>query len=135
MAYVDSKMTALREGASASQSSSQTANLTDTIRLPSGAPGQKHAAGLGKLHEIDLGSDATMRNIARTEAAFRKLETGDSVEVEDIDTSKKIRLSRDGKPWRGRKRRNSEDIKRDQLVEEVLKESRCELRMLHCFII
>ncbi|KAJ9667822.1 hypothetical protein H2201_002008 [Coniosporium apollinis] len=127
MAYVDSKMTALREGASALQSSRQAANSADNVRLPRGAPGQKQAASLGKLHEIDLGSDATMRNIARTEAAFRKLETGDSVEVEDTDTGRKIRQGRDGKPWRGRKRRNSEDIKRDQLVEEVLKESRLDM--------
>lgn len=35
-----------------------------------------------------------------------------------------MRLGRDGKPWRGRKRRNSEDLRRDAAVEAVLKEAR-----------
>jgi hypothetical protein len=37
---------------------------------------------------------------------------------------KKQRLGPDGKPWRGRKRRASDDVKRDQLVEEFLHENR-----------
>jgi len=79
---------------------------------------------LGKLQEIDLGLDAKLRNIERTEAATRRLEGGEIVEGEETRNRGKIRLGRDGKPWRGRKRRNSEDIKRDKLVEEVLKETR-----------
>ncbi|KAL8742722.1 MAG: hypothetical protein Q9184_008209, partial [Pyrenodesmia sp. 2 TL-2023] len=81
-------------------------------------------AALGKLHEIDLGLDATLRNIARTEAAKKRLEGGEP-EVEE--PTGKVRLRRDGKPWRGRKRRNSDDVKRDKLVEEVMKESRLEI--------
>lgn len=38
--------------------------------------------------------------------------------------AKKPRLGRDGKPWRGRNRRGSEDMKRDKLVEEFLHENR-----------
>ncbi|CAH0016166.1 unnamed protein product [Clonostachys rhizophaga] len=40
--------------------------------------------------------------------------------------SKRQRLGRDGKPWRPRKRRGSDDIKRDKLVEEFLSENRRE---------
>lgn len=83
---------------------------------------QRQPAALGKLHEIDLGPDVTLRNIARTEAAKRRLEDGE----EDVEEGNgEVRLRKDGKPWRGRRRRNSEDVKRDKLVEEVLRESRC----------
>lgn len=88
---------------------------TDTRRQP---------AALGKLHEIDLGPDATLLNIARTEAAQRVL----SGLVPEIDAKTgKTRLRRDGKPYGWRKRRNSEDIKRDKLVEEVMRESKLEI--------
>lgn len=40
--------------------------------------------------------------------------------------TKRQRLGRDGKPWRPRKRRGSDDIKRDKLVEEFLSENRRE---------
>ncbi|KAI9904927.1 hypothetical protein N3K66_001456 [Trichothecium roseum] len=40
---------------------------------------------------------------------------------------KKVRLGPDGKPWRGRKRRASDDVKRDQLVEEFLHENRLDV--------
>jgi len=73
------------------------------------------------LREIDLGPDATLHNIAQTEAATKRLETG---EVKEMDSARRRtpRLGRDGKPWRPRKPRNSDDLKRDELVEAVLKE-------------
>ena len=77
-----------------------------------------------------LGPDATLKNIARTEAAKRRLE-GCEEEVEEVIS--KVRLRKDTKPWRGRRRRNSEDVKRDQLVEEVLRESRCKWFIFKCF--
>ena len=79
----------------------------------------------GKLQEIDLGEEARARNIAMTDRARRKLE-GEELEEDEGDPSRprKVRLGRDGKPWRGRKRRGSEDIKRDQLVEQFLHENR-----------
>ena len=40
--------------------------------------------------------------------------------------AKRVRLGKDGKPWRPRNRRGSDDIKRDQLVEQFLHENRCE---------
>lgn len=85
---------------------------------------QRQPAALGKLHEIDLGPDATLRNIARTEAAQRKLE---GAEPEIDERTGKVRLRRDGKPYGWRKRRNSTDVKRDNLVEEVMRESRLEI--------
>ncbi|KAI9738845.1 MAG: hypothetical protein M1834_008352 [Cirrosporium novae-zelandiae] len=97
---------------------------TDPIStLPVHTPLQRQPASLGKLHEIDLGPDATLRNIARTEAAAR----GEPLPDEENGRGKKVRLGRDGKPWRGRRRRNSEELARDRLVEEVLRESRLDL--------
>ncbi len=84
----------------------------------------RQPAALGKLHEIDLGPDATLRNIARTEAAQRKLE---GIEPEIDEKTGKVRLRRDGKPYGWRKRRNSNDVKRDKLVEEVMRESKLEI--------
>ena len=85
---------------------------------------ERQPAALGKLHEVDLGPDATLRNIALTEAAQRKL---GGVEPELDSQTGKIRLRRDGKPYGWRKRRNSDAIKRDKLVEEVMRESRLEI--------
>jgi hypothetical protein len=90
----------------------------------------REPAALGKLMEIDLGDEARDRNVLRTEQARRRM-GGEVIEDEEEEGGKgkakgKVRLGRDGKPWRGRKRRGSEDIKRDKLVEEFLRENRCE---------
>lgn len=85
----------------------------------------REPAAQGKLHEIDLGQEARLQNIARTEAATRRLAGDRSPSPDEEASSEKKRLGKDGKPWRGRRRRNSEDIKRDRLVEEVLRESKC----------
>ncbi|KAI1931945.1 hypothetical protein LOZ65_000979 [Ophidiomyces ophidiicola] len=94
------------------------------MRLP-----QRQPATLGKLHEIDLGPDSKLRNIERTEAATRSLVGGElTSQVDGRDTlAKRGRLDKDGKPWRYRNRRNSDDIRRDQLVEEVLRESKLDV--------
>jgi len=82
---------------------------------------------MGKLHEVDLGPLASARNIERTRAEQKKLD-GTYVEQEAIP---KVRLGRNGKPRRQPKRRNSEDLRRDQMVEAVLRESKrmCGLHM------
>lgn len=87
----------------------------------------------GKLLEIDLGEEARARNVAETERARRRLEGQADDDNGDGDGSRprKVRLGRDGKPWRGRNRRNSEDIKRDKMVEEFLKENRRKSFPLH----
>jgi len=86
---------------------------------------QRQPAALGKLMEIDLGDEARDRNVKRTDQARRKLD-GEDVEDEEKQEKKgKVRLGPDGKPWRSRKRRGSDDVKRDKLVEDVLRENRC----------
>lgn len=81
----------------------------------------------GKLMEIDLGDEARSRNEAMTDRARRKLQ-GEAVEDEEqAARPKKVRLGRDGKPWRPRNRRGSDAVKRDQLVEEILRETRRKL--------
>ena len=122
MAYIDSELAKRRQGQNNPSHTSSAGVLgglsaNDTID----AAVQRQPAALGKLHEIDLGPDATLTNIARTEAAKRKLE-GRSPEPEE--EKGKVRLGRDGKPRRNRRRRNSDDMKRDKLVEEVLRESK-----------
>ncbi|KAG2024931.1 hypothetical protein GB937_003153 [Aspergillus fischeri] len=104
-----------------SQASSD--GLSTTVAL------QREPASLGKLHEIDLGQEAKLQNIARTEAATRRL-VGDDRDVSPAneDSTSSIAASgKDGRPWRNRKRRNSEDIERDRLVEEVLRESKLDV--------
>ncbi len=128
IAYVDSKIARLREGALAAEQSDALRNKTQSSleAAPGTAPLNRQPAGLGKLQEIDLGPDAMLQNIARTEAATRRLKDGQVVESDGANAPQKVRLGRDGKPMRRRNRRNSDDVKRDRLVEEVLKESRRE---------
>ena len=71
------------------------------------------AAGQGKLQEVDLDSAAS-----RTHKDWARLDGN--------TPPPKVRLGRDGKPRRGPKRRNSDDIRRDQMVEAVLSEAKLE---------
>jgi Hepatocellular carcinoma-associated antigen 59 len=138
--YIDSKMTELRQTQSSfiapGSSATQFAEARSaSASVASDAHRERQPAGLGKLQEIDLGPDATAQNIARTEAATRRLENGTAgMDGEEAACDGKVKLGKDGKPWKGRKRRNSEDVKRDMLVEEVLRESRCEfINCLHVY--
>lgn len=91
---------------------------------------ERQPTALGKLLEVDLGEESRTRNVELTDQARRRL-GGEDAEADSGSGSggaqKKVRLGRDGKPWRGRKRRGSDDIKRDRLVEEVLRENRLEI--------
>ncbi|MDI1489799.1 MAG: hypothetical protein OHK93_000997 [Ramalina farinacea] len=86
---------------------------------------QRQPAALGKLHEIDLGPDSKLRNIKRTEAAISGTATS------DVPPPKppRPRIGRNGKPYipKPRKRRNSADMARDKVVEELLRETRLDL--------
>ncbi|KAL2841198.1 hepatocellular carcinoma-associated antigen 59-domain-containing protein [Aspergillus pseudodeflectus] len=86
--------------------------------LPTSELPEREPAALGKLHEIDLGQEARLRNIARTEEATRRLNGDD----DELSTSRSP-----SKPPRYRKRRTSQDIMRDRLVEEVLRESKLDV--------
>ncbi|KAH8434757.1 telomere length and silencing 1 family protein [Aspergillus melleus] len=109
----------------------------DTVgtKEASGAPlsldlPQREPASLGKLHEIDLGQETKLENIARTEAATRRLVGGDHVEDAqpgDDESPSKNTSTHEKKPWRHQRRRTSEDAQRDRLVEEVLRESRLDV--------
>ncbi|KAL1595267.1 hypothetical protein SLS60_009957 [Paraconiothyrium brasiliense] len=93
-----------------------TADRITTSEEPDDGKSHRLAAGMGKLQEIDLGPSST----SRAEAAWKKLESGQSVE----EPVGKVRLGRDGKPRRQPKRRNSEDIRRDAMVEAVMREAK-----------
>jgi hypothetical protein len=75
----------------------------------------RRAAGMGKIEEVDVAPVGY-----RMDEKWRRLDTG---EFEQIATGK-VRTGRDGKPRRAPKRRPSEDIRRDQMVEAVLRESK-----------
>lgn len=139
MAYIDSEMAKRRLGLTLYSSAtgdndmrtSQPGRNTDDVSQSDKRSAQRHPASLGKIHEIDLGADASLRNVERTENAIRRAQNGEPLADPDEKQPKprKVRIGRDGtlmKP-RPRKRRNSEDIKRDQLVEQVLRESRLEI--------
>ncbi|KAI0514840.1 P-loop containing nucleoside triphosphate hydrolase protein [Xylaria bambusicola] len=88
---------------------------------------EKHTALTGKLFEVDLGDEVRSRNEAMTDRARRKLQGLAVEDDENGERRKKVRLGRDGKPWRPKNRRNSDDVKRDQLVEEILRENRLDV--------
>ncbi|KAI8953780.1 hypothetical protein F4801DRAFT_576102 [Xylaria longipes] len=88
---------------------------------------EKHTALTGKLLEVDLGDEARSRNAVMTDRARRKLQGLAVEDEESAERPRKVRLGRDGKPWKPRNRRNSDDIKRDQLVEEILRENRLDV--------
>ncbi|KAJ5745620.1 hypothetical protein N7520_010802 [Penicillium odoratum] len=126
MAYIDSEMAKrsqrnpLLDNSEASQSA-ETHNASEAS-----IPDQQRApASLGKLQEIDLGQETTMQNIARTEAARRRI-AGDK-ESPNSDEPERPGRSGADKVWRNRKQRTSADIERDRLVEQVMRESRLEI--------
>ena len=139
MAYIESGMTKRRLGhtlqSSAPHNNGGHTSGSDSDGYDNSANdrrlAQRHPASLGKIHEIDLGADASLRNVERTENAIRRAQNGEPLPDPDEKPLKprKPRMGRDGKPVKAypRKRRNSEDIIRDQLVEQVLRESRLEI--------
>ena len=120
MAYIDSELAKRRQAQPTSTSNPDGIGELSENGALIDAGLHRQPAALGKLHEIDLGPDATLKNIARTEEAKRRLAGG--ISEEEVDGKPKLR--RDGKPFRRRRRRNSEDVRRDKLVEEIMKESR-----------
>jgi Hepatocellular carcinoma-associated antigen 59 len=98
-------------------------------------PVARQPVGVGKLMEIDLGPSATLMNIARTEAATRRMQGIEEPPIPTVESRGRARggktktpLGPDGKPWRSRKnRRTDEDLKRDRLVEQVLSESKLDI--------
>ncbi|KAK4178838.1 hepatocellular carcinoma-associated antigen 59-domain-containing protein [Triangularia setosa] len=120
------ELAAQQEGPEAGAPSENATN-SDPGTLPlSGPQVDSQRALQGKLMEIDLGDEARTRNIKMTERARKRLQ-GQIDEEDESEGRRKTRLGPDGKPWRGRRRRGSEDIKRDQLVEEFLSENKLDI--------
>ncbi|KAK7426380.1 hypothetical protein QQZ08_007135 [Neonectria magnoliae] len=132
MEYIESRLSS-RASAPSSNTKDAPSATASSAPAKAAAPGPSkpeggHAVMQGKLMEIDLGDEARDTNVARTERVIQH--GGSSVAGEDGGQSrraKKPRLGRDGKPWRPRNRRPSDAIMRDQIVEEVLRESRLDV--------
>jgi len=133
MEYVESKLTsrhATLTGTLPPQQQPQRQGVlssgADASTTPTGGFDAQKRTIHGKLMEVDLGEEVRNQNVALTEKAKRKLEGRpfDGEEQEGGGSPRKTRLGRDGQPIRGRNRRNSDDIKRDQLVEQILHENR-----------
>ena len=141
MAFIDSRLAQSRleglEKATILQNIGTTASMKDTQQGGRGKEMevQRQPAALGKLMEVDLGDEARDRNVERTNQAKRRMDGG---EIEDEGAARKpakIRLGPDGKPWRNKKkRRGSDDIKRDKMVEDVLRENRRRLSIISCYL-
>lgn len=127
MAFIDSEMAKRYQPESKADHSGSNQPTQEEVAGGPSLPGHqtREPASLGKLHEIDLGQEATLRNIARTEAATRQMEKGELPTSVDHAASETGRPGPDGKSWRNRKQRTDADIARDRLVEEVLRESKC----------
>jgi Hepatocellular carcinoma-associated antigen 59 len=130
VAYIESEMAKRRLGQALAESPNSPFNAqhsNDEHPGPSDkTTSQRQPAALGRIHEIDLGRDASLRNQERTEIAIRRAR-GEDIPPEAPAVAKKPRLGRNGKPRRGPKPRDVEAAQRDQLVEQVLHESRREL--------
>ncbi|KAI5298658.1 hypothetical protein KEM56_003873 [Ascosphaera pollenicola] len=130
MLYIESQLAKRRQGLDDQTSDNKDSSLKPSTTAatftspPQTSIAPRQAATLGKLHEVDLGPETKLQNITRTEAAARRL-IGDDSALAELGEPSSDR--RDGKNWKGRKRRTSEDIKRDQLVEEVLRESKLDV--------
>ncbi|CAI7666317.1 unnamed protein product [Penicillium discolor] len=129
MAFIDSEMAKRYQPESKVDHSGSNQPTQEEVAGVQSLPGHqtREPASLGKLHEIDLGHEATLRNIARTEAATRQMENGELPTSVDHAASETGRPGPDGKSWRNRKQRTEADIARDRLVEEVLRESKLEI--------
>ncbi|KAF2007772.1 hypothetical protein P154DRAFT_528451 [Amniculicola lignicola CBS 123094] len=104
-----------------------TANHVSTTRVAAGDNDERRnsdhdvrlAAGMGKLQEVDLGPEATTRNIQRTEEAWRRIQDGQPAAPVVEEASRRKR-----RPRRGEKVKTAEDIARDKMVEQVLREAK-----------
>ena len=123
--YVDSKLAEMNASALASESHQPQSSRELSKHVPSSKGGyvQKSATEFEALQEVDLGPEATLQNIARTEAARRKLAMGEPF-GSDSELINKVKLGRDGKPRKNRNRRSSADIKRDHMVEQLMHDTR-----------
>ncbi|PYH90678.1 hypothetical protein BO71DRAFT_387179 [Aspergillus ellipticus CBS 707.79] len=128
MAYIESEMAKRYRRNMSTEPTGPPTGETTTVLSTNDLP-QREPASLGKLHEIDLGHETTLQNIARTQAATRRLAGDDDHAplAEPDPVSRMAVVGKDQRSWRNRKRRTSEDVERDRLVEEVLRESKLDV--------
>jgi hypothetical protein len=128
-AYVDARIGRLLGDAQDDSSAHNTLSATSSAISGTTAPASRQPVGMGKLHEVDLGPDAARLNALRTqEAAARLNNTGLASPAPQPEPR---HANRRGRPFPGRggkfrrkiKRRTSDDLKRDQMVEAILAES------------
>lgn len=117
MEYVESKLASRNAATGAPQTTSHT--TPDTPAGPAGPAEAQKPTVQGKLMEVDLGEEARRRNEALTERARRRLAGANEPAGEVVESGP----SR-ARPTRGRKRRGSDDVRRDELVEKFLHENR-----------
>ncbi|KAF5542306.1 hypothetical protein FMEXI_7518 [Fusarium mexicanum] len=119
MDYIESRLYN-RAGGNTSQNT-LSASISDPARQPAVITTTNHESGRavmqGQLMEISLEDHS-----ARSENAVQADSTAGGG-----PRAKKPRLRRDGTPWRPRNRRDSDALKRDQIVDEILHETRLDL--------
>ena len=117
--YIESRLSSrpAPTGTSLTRERSGAGAAHDTAQGP---PRPDQAATRGRLMEVDLDAQASSR--APPQGRDLSGRAGGA---------KRMRMGKDGKPWRPRNRRGSDDVKRDQLVEEFLRENRRELYPYH----
>lgn len=81
---------------------------------------ERQAASIGKLVEVDLGPEATLENIRRTEAAIKRMMGIETGPDNDEAQNKGRKRGRRGQPL---KRRNSADQERDKKIEAFMKDA------------
>ena len=129
MAYIDRELAKRAQTAQELQCSANTALSPDGASSTDPAGNRaRNPASQGKLHEIDLGPSATLLNIARTEAVI----SGAPPPPPPPKKPPKPRIGRNGKvyiprPRADRNRRNSADIARDKVVDDILRETKLEV--------
>ncbi|ATZ46364.1 hypothetical protein BCIN_01g09750 [Botrytis cinerea B05.10] len=127
MAYIESKLGHTSQSVDSPFTNPQAGIPKNEISTTQSKESQRAPTTMGQILEIDLGEESRARNAYRTEMARRKA-AGEVIELEEsTQTTSKPRLGRDGKPWRGRKRRGSDDVQRDALVDAILHENRLDI--------
>lgn len=128
MAYIESEIARQRQ---AGEPTTHASTNNEPVISHDVSQPQKQAVTLGKIQEIDLGDEPRDRNASMTERARRMAIGETSSDHDQAKKPSKSRLGPDGKPWRDRKRRASDDIKRDFIVDEFLRENKSESSYKH----
>ncbi|SPN97194.1 uncharacterized protein DNG_00709 [Cephalotrichum gorgonifer] len=126
MEYVESKLASRHAPPSSRTHPDQASSLAPTPASTVATDGQKPTT-LGKLMEVDLGDEARSRNVALTERAQRRLAGGGPGDEDESAGGGRAAPGRT--KGGGRNRRGSDDLKRDQLVEQFLHENRPDLNI------